>query len=386
MGDDERRARMAVRHGLAPGTRFGSAEEVARALTVLHATEPGTPYLSAWARVPGFVRGEVERALEVDRTLVKQLAMRRTLFVFPRDLLPHALGSAAARVAVTERQKLAKDLVDAGVTDDPDAWIERGREATMARLAGGDELTAQELRADVPDIDVTIVSSPGKRYEAKVNLAGRLLTVLGAEGLVVRGSNSSHWRVSKPRWTSMAAWLGEVPVLPGADEGYREIIGRWLWTFGPGTVEDIRWWLGGTKAAVRTALADLSAVEVKLEGGDSGWLLPHDVDPVPDPGPWVALLPVLDATVMGWKQREWYLGPHAERLFDTAGNAGTTAWVNGRAVGAWVQDEAGRVELRMVEGVPTGARQALLAEADRLTDWLDGERVGTVYPSPAMRG
>ena len=137
---------------------------------------------------------------------------------------------------------------------------------------------------------------------------------------------------------------------------------------------------------MRTALADLSAVEVKLEGGDSGWLLPHDVDPVPDPGPWVALLPVLDATVMGWKQREWYLGPHAERLFDTAGNAGTTAWVNGRAVGAWVQDEAGRVELRMVEGVPTGARQALLAEADRLTDWLDGERVGTVYPSPAMRG
>lgn len=377
---------MALRHGLAPGAGLGSVEEAARAMTVLHATEPATPYLSAWARVPGFVRGDLERALEVDRTLVKQLAMRRTLFLFPRDLLPAALGSAAARVASTERQRLGKDLVTSGVTSDPDGWIAHGSEATLARLAAGDQLTAQELRADVPHIDVSIVMNPGKRYEAKLNLTSRVLTLLGADGLVVRASNASHWRVSKPRWAEMASWLGESPSLPGADGGYREIVRRWLWTFGPGTVEDIQWWLGGTKTVVRAALSDLEAVEVKLDDGGSGWLLPDDVEPVADPGPWVALLPILDATVMGWKQREWYLGPHASRLFDTAGNAGTTVWVDGRAVGAWVQDDAGRVELRMLEEVPAGALHALRAEADRLTEWLDGERVGTVYPSPAMRG
>ena len=31
----------------------------------------------------------------------------------------------------------------------------------------------------------------------------------------------------------------------------------------------------------------------------------------PTPGPWVALLPVLDPTVMGWKERGFYLGPMA---------------------------------------------------------------------------
>jgi hypothetical protein len=44
------------------------------------------------------------------------------------------------------------------------------------------------------------------------------------------------------------------------------------------------------------------------------------------------------------------------------------------------------VEVRYVEQVPARARKALAAEADRLTDWLGGVRVSTVYPSPAMKG
>src|SRR5690242_21430640 len=86
--DDERRARLAVRHALAPGFRVGSPEAVTRAMTVLHATEPATVHLSCRARFDQCTVADVDRALYADRTLVKQLAMRRTLFVFPRDLLP----------------------------------------------------------------------------------------------------------------------------------------------------------------------------------------------------------------------------------------------------------------------------------------------------------
>jgi hypothetical protein len=59
--------------------------------------------------------------------------------------------------------------------------------------------------------------------------------------------------------------------------------------------------------------------------------------------------------------------------------------VDGRAVGAWVQDEAGVVQLRLLEEVSAPARRALEAEADRLTQWLGGTRIGTVYVSPAMK-
>jgi hypothetical protein len=94
---------------------------------------------------------------------------------------------------------------------------------------------------------------------------------------------------------------------------------------------------------------------------------------------------VLDPTVMGWKQRDFYLGPHAPQLFDRNGNAGTTAWWDGRIVGCWVQDDAGLVEVRALEKLPKAALVALEAEAVRLTEWLDGVRVGTVYPSSAMK-
>lgn len=377
--DDERRARLALRHGLVPGAaaRPATVEEAVTSLVVLHSTEPATPYLSLRARVDGFVRADLDRALEVDRSVVKQLAMRRTLFVFPRDLLPAAWGSASARVAATERARLVKDVVAEGVAADGDTWLDAVRADVLSLLADHPEgLTAAELRAAVPAL-------------AGATLTGRVLTGLGAEARVVRGSNTQHWRLSRPRWTLVEHWLGEVPAPLPPEEGYAALVRRWLRSFGPGTEADLVWWLGATKGAVRAALATLGAVEVSLDGADggggTGWLLPDDLDPVTAPEDWVALLPVLDATVMGWKERGWYLGPHAPLLFDRNGNAGTTAWWNGRVVGCWVQDAAGTVSVRLVEDVPVAVRARLDEEARRLGAWLAGEKVGTVYPSAAMK-
>ena len=136
---------------------------------------------------------------------------------------------------------------------------------------------------------------------------------------------------------------------------------------------------------MRRALADTGAVEVALSDGSPAYVLGDDADPEPAVEPWAALLPVLDPTVMGWKERAFYLGAHGPVLFDRNGNAGTTAWWDGRVVGCWVQDPDGAVEVRLLEDVPAEGREALLAEASRLQGWLAGERAGTVYPSPAMR-
>lgn len=377
--DDERRARLAVRHRLARPA--DSPEAATRAMTVLHATEPATVYLSCRARVGELTPGAVDRALYDDRTLVKQLGMRRTLFVFPRDLLPAVWPSASARVAATERARMAKDAVKAGLAADGDEWLDRARAEVLAVLAdapGG--RSALEIRRAVPMLDVRVAVSAGAVWGAS-----RVLTHLGLTADVVRGANTAGWHTSRPLWTLTRDWLGDVPPVLDADAGYREIVRRWLYSFGPGTEDDLVWWLGATKAAVRAALASLAAVPVTLDGGETGWLLPDDVAEVADPGPWVALLPVLDPTVMGWRGRDFYLGPHREPLFDRSGNAGTTAWVNGRVVGCWVQDTAGVVELRLLEKVTAAERRALDAEAARLTAWLSGLRVPSVYASAAMK-
>ncbi|WP_433297720.1 winged helix DNA-binding domain-containing protein [Actinoplanes sp. CA-030573] len=367
--DDERRARLAVRHALAPAHRVTTPEAATRAMTVLHSTEPATVYLSLWARKEAQdnqadVR-EIQRALYTERTLVKQLAMRRTLFVFPRDLLPAVWPSASARVATSERAAITKD---AGP-----GWLDRARAEVLTLLAGHPGgLSATEIRRALPRLDLRVTVT-------------RILVHLGATADIVRGENTTGWHNSRPRWTLMRYWLGEVPDPLDPAAGYRELVRRWLHSFGPGTEDDIVWWLGATKSVVRAALAGLEAVPVGLHGGQTGWLLPGDVDEVADPGPWVALLPVLDPTTMGWKGRDFYLGPHRGALFDRSGNAGTTAWADGRVVGCWVQDGDGAVRVRLLEKVSDRAREALDAEADRLTAWLDGFRVPSGWVSPAMR-
>src|SRR4051812_48350616 len=85
--DDERKARLGRRHGISPAHRYQDAVTATRAMTVLHATEPPTVYLSLVARVDELTVDDVDRVLYRDRTLVKQLAMRRTVFLFPRELL-----------------------------------------------------------------------------------------------------------------------------------------------------------------------------------------------------------------------------------------------------------------------------------------------------------
>ncbi len=381
VSDDERRARIGVRHALAPSFRVDSPEAATRAMTVLHATESATVYLSCWARVRSLDAADVDNALYDQRSLVKQLAMRRTLFTFPRDLLPAAWSSASARVANTERARMAKDVVKAGIAVDGNDWLDRARAEVLTLLTDAPEgLSALEVRQAVPMTDVKVEGSAGEIWSAP-----RVLTHLGATADIMRGANTARFPVSRPLWTLTRHWLDDAPIDLESADRYREIVRRWLHSFGPGTEDDIVWWLGSTKTVVRAALAELEAVAVSLDGGDTGWLLPDDVATVCDPGPWAALLPVLDPTIMGWKNRDFYLGPHRNQLFDTRGNAGTTAWVDGRVVGCWIQDAAGVVHVRVLESVSADAQRSLDAEAVRLTEWLGGVKIGTGYVSQAMK-
>ena len=115
-------------------------------------------------------------------------------------------------------------------------------------------------------------------------------------------------------------------------------------------------------------------------------MLPTDLEPVGVPAPWVALLPSLDATTMGWSARDWYLGSHRAALFDSNGNAGPTIWVDGRIVGGWAQRPGGEVVTRLLEDVGTEASSAISAEAAAIESWLDGTRIRYSFPTPVDIG
>ncbi|MDQ4069801.1 MAG: winged helix DNA-binding domain-containing protein [Actinomycetota bacterium] len=380
----ERRARLARRHRLAPGHRAAGVVDAAKSMACLHATDPATVYLSAWARVDGMAVTDLERALYVDRSIVKHLAMRRTLFVFPRETLAIAQAGASNRVADAERRRLIRDVERAGLRRDGEAWLSEVAQEVLAVLSDGREATSSELREQIPSLEGSIAYGQGKSWGGQMPVGPRVLTTLSAGGHVVRASNAGAWTASRPRWASMMSWLGEeITPLPEG-EGMAGLVEQWLAAFGPGTVADIKWWLGSTVAAVRKALSDLEAVEVDLDG-QTGYVLPGDLE-APDPvEPWAALLPSLDPTTMGWLERDWYLGPHRDQLFDRYGNAGATAWWDGRIVGGWRQTDAGEVVLQILDEIGAEGRRALEEEAARLTHWLAGTRVLPRFASPLSK-
>ncbi len=383
IGVTERRARLAVRHHVAPAERVGSVVDAARDLVCLHGTDPATVYLSARARMTDPTIEAIDRALYHDRLLVRMLAMRRTMFVVPVEEVPIFHAAAALGIARTERKRNEALAAMLGIRR-PAAWLRKAETAALNALEQRGEATAQELAADVPALRQKVRVNIGKRYEGDIGMSSRVLLLLALEGKVVRARPRGTWVSSQYRWAAMARWLGRpVPSL-STSEAQTDIVRRWLSRFGPGTEADIRWWTGWTARVVRSALASIGAVEVDLDG-QRGFVLPHDLESTPKPKPWVALLPPLDPTTMGWQAREWYLGPHKDALFDRNGNAGPTIWVNGCIVGGWAIRRSGEVVTRLLEDIGRAASHAVEAEAARLTAWLGAAPPVARFPTPLAK-
>jgi Winged helix DNA-binding domain len=265
MDDKQRRARLGVRHHLAPAARSGELVEVARDLVGLHSTDPASVFLAARARMRTASVEGIERDLYDRRTVVRILGMRLTIFVVPVELFAIVHAAVTRTIEVRERRKLVQLLEQAVIARDGTKWLRRIEDAIVRALAGRGEGTAVEL------------------------------------------------------------------------------------------------------------------------DGVSGLVLNDDLELAPAPDPWVALLPALDPTVMGWSPRGWFLGGHGPALFDRSGNAGPTVWWDGRVVGSWAQRKDGEIAVRLLEDVGADAVAAVEAETDRLGSWLGPLRFTPRFRTPLER-
>jgi hypothetical protein len=384
IGVEERRARLARRHRLAPSARSDDPVEIAGGLVGLHASDPGSVYLAAAARMRKPALEPLENALYEARTLLRMLGMRRTMFVLPLDLAAIVQAACGGAVAGRERRKLEQMIDAGGAHDDAAAHLREVEEATLRALEARGEAAGAELSKDVPALAQEFPFGVGTRWGGAMKLTTRVLVLLGAEGRIVRGRPRGTWISSQYRWAPLESWLGGALEDWAVEDAQAELVRRWLAPYGPATVADVRWWTGWTMRETKRALAHVDTAEVDLDG-EPGLVLADDLEPVAASEPWVALLPGLDPTVMGWQGREWYLGPHRPALFDSAGNAGPTVWCDGRIVGGWGQPESGEVVFRLLEDVGAEARAAVEAEAERLGALLGGVRASQRFGAPLVR-
>jgi hypothetical protein len=374
---EERRARLAVRHRLLPRLRTDDLPRLVDDLVALHSSDPVTVYLSALARMATPSLDAVGRALYEDRSLVRHHAMRRTLWVGTPDVVRRVHAAATRALVAPERRRLCAMLAAAGVAD-PEDWLAGARNLVLADLEAHGPSTAREIGQRVPALARPLRLPSAKQDDPTQAAHTRVLLNLGFAGDVLRVRPTGSWVNGAYRYAVAQSWLpgGFGNLDPrAAAAGLAE---HYLRRFGPATTADLQWWAGWTGTTTTRALADCGAVPVELDSGRS-WLAPGDED-VPETGPWVAALPSLDPTTMGWKQRDWYLPAAAADAFDRNGNAGPTLWVDGRVVGAWAQHRDGRLLTHYFEPVPTARRDELDQRLAELAAEIGSTRFSVRFP------
>jgi hypothetical protein len=378
----QRRARVGHRHHLAVGSR-GTAADLAGDLVALHATDPASVYLSIAARAPSLNPDDIVASLYEERTLIRMLGMRRTMFVVPTTMAPVVQHSSSDAVAARVRRALVKEL--AGVVPEPDAWLDDLADsvvATLQELGGASALTLSRLD---PRLRTKIGVADDKPYNGPVSINSRVLNLISAQGRIVRGRPSGSWSGSQYEWAPVQTWIPDgLPRLDPA-EAQITLVERYLARFGPATLSDIVWWSGWNQRDTRRALAGIATTAVDLDG-EPAFVLEADTDPVDEPEPWIALLPALDPTPMGWFGRDWYITADQRRqLFDRTGNIGPTVWCNGRVVGGWAQRADGEIGWRLLEDIGRDLTAAVGVEAARLNAWIGQVRVIPRFRTPLDR-
>lgn len=347
-------ARSLRAHGLVEPA--GSVADAIVAAAGIYGTSP-TSHLGLAARLPGYRPEDLEWLRLRERTVLRVPGPRGSVFLAPRELVPAFLGLSRPRTA---RRVLVND-------DMTESELERVMDLVEARLAAGSS-TARELRVRLGADD------PGGPQMTLV------LRAMVGEGRLVATEPVGGERATAYRYASMAEWASDIGPPLSPEEALAVMAPLWMRANGPGTVADLAWWAGVTKAVASAAMTAMDARVVEIDGlGGEQWATDEVAEGLTsaEPGGDVRFLPVWDSWLMSRRVRSRILDPAAAPfVVDRSGNVTNTVTVDGRVIGAW--DEEGETLLVAVhEGSPP---ESLEQAAERLRPVVAWTRLELVEP------
>ena len=314
-----------------------SVEEAVELAGGLYSTAP-TSYLSCVARIPGFSRADLDRALYEDRTLVRIGTLRGSGFLIPIDRIDMVMSAG-------DRKEWYASAVDKIVGEKQrKAWTER-----VVRILDGNVLPAREIRARL--------GVSGKEAEA----LRYLLSSLSQQRLVAAAAGPTSWRDNQYGYALWDQWFPDHPAVQLDPEEARLELARWyLQGHGPGTIEDFSWWSGLKKANARKALEGVA------QPHDGFYDLNPPAD-LPEPSG-LRLLPIWDTALVTQKTRRRMVAEDLyPYVYDSSGNVTSTVMLDGEVIGVW--DRGGdneRLEVKAAFFAGSGPRGLVEEEAGRI--------------------
>jgi hypothetical protein len=318
--------------------RLSPARAIER-LAGLQAQLPSSPYLALWARVDGFERAALERALK-QRRVAKVLLMRSTMHLVSARDLPYF------DAAVREARTLTRAR---GVERPPDKLVERVVALTRERPR-----TRKELMEALGFDSRTQAVEEIRTYYLVIALA-RLEQTPECAFYGFRGS---------PQYEPAGHEQ------PPPDEAAAYTVSRYLAAFGPATRADVSQWSG---VPIRDLAAGFEALRLRTfrdEQGRELLDLPRaPLAPADAPAP-PRLLPRWDELLLAHKDRTRVLpDEYRKTVIHKNGDVQQSFLVDGTVAGLWRRQDD-RIVLEPFAPLPRGARRELENEAGRLHAWL----------------
>lgn len=313
-----------------------------------YSTSP-TCHLTALARVENYRTEDLRTAVEEDRTLVRIRAMRYSVYTFTGEQL--AIAEPATR---SVRQRLNASMWRQ-IEDD----YRQFADAIESALAGG-PLTTGEVRERVD------------RDERLGSRLGLIVGRMGAEGRIVRATNTGGWRSDRLTYALWGDWVGgRSPLDQG--EAQMRLVELYVRAYGPVTIDDIRWWTGWKVGEAQAAADGVDLTRVGVANEDlSG----------------VRLLPIWDVLMVAYRHRDRLFDPKwAPFIYDRFGNATSVVLSDGKVVGVWdlgKSDDPLEIKVAPFGEWRDGLWDEVEAQARRIGDLIGTVDVSVVDAGPPV--
>ena len=310
--------KLRLRSQLLAGATGADAHDAVMQMGALQSQSTPASRLSLRPRTFGLDAGDVARACNEERSIVRTWTLRGTLhMVAASDVgwMVALLGPSFAARGRRRRHQLGLD----------DQVCARALE-TLADIMGGrgpltrGELVRRLIRAAVP-IDPT------------GQAPAHLVALAAMSGLICRGPELPD---DEPTYVLLEEWLDSAPPLR-PQEALAELTRRYVRGHGPAGAPDLAAWagipLGQARRGLDLVAEELEQVEV---AGEPAWILPSEPAEQEPAGPAVRLLAAFDAYVLGYRDRSLILAPEFARRIQAGGGwIHPAVVVDGRIAGTW---------------------------------------------------
>jgi hypothetical protein len=372
-------ARRMARSMLAEPSPGAPAADVARAMCGVHAQILQAAELSIGRRNAS-TRSDVQRALWVDRTLVKTFGPRGTVHLLATADLPMWTGALSGLPS-------SAPLFPGPIRFTPDETEEviGGIGAALADA----ELTIEELTEALRErVGPWAVEQTMPAFQVLWPRWRQLTSIAAHRGVLCFG----HDRGRNVTYTNPHRWLpGFVP--HDGVTALRTLVRAYLHAYGPATPAYFARWLNvPLRRAVEVFEQMADELEpVELEGAPA-WVVAGDV---PEAGTTtvagICMLPYFDAYVVAAQPRaRLYPGAAGARALSPSGQAGNypVVLVDGVVAGVWHQRRSGRrltITVEPLEPLGVGHRRELEAEVALIGNVMEADAtlvIGEVTVGP----